>query len=86
MPRAKVSAKGNISELTVISVRFRSELLLKTAYYPIFVFDFYERANMARTVSEEKFATILDVFRQTRDALLGDPLTPPGLKKLRIDL
>ncbi|KAH7719048.1 PAP/25A associated domain containing protein [Aphelenchoides avenae] len=64
----------------------RSELLPKTAYYPIFVFDFYERANMARTVSEEKFATILDVFRRTRDALIGDPMTPPSLKKLRIDL
>lgn len=67
-------------------VHFRSELPDRLAYYPIFVYDLYDRANMARSVDSDHVSKIIDAFRQTRDALLTDPLTPPTLEKLRIVL
>jgi hypothetical protein len=44
--------------------------------------DFYEQANMARSVSHTQFPLILDVFRKAGNALIGEPLKAPVLKKL----
>ncbi|KAH7684485.1 PAP/25A associated domain containing protein [Aphelenchoides avenae] len=76
---AHVDFKNWAISVPGVCLKPRSELRADTAYYPIFVIDFYQKANMARTVSQEKFDTIFDAFRKTRDSLLGEPLTPPSL-------